>query len=545
MRLHRSTWFACLFLGIAAQSAATIRITGIDGAEVTARRGPASSHVRSSIAANARRVVSNATVNVSAGSDTNAATNDYRRIQNAVNAAGPGDTIILSGTFDFTAPFASAAWALGNDNTAATDDDYSVYIPQGLNGVTLTATSLGSATIQGPGDLPNFDLEGFLYFDGGDNQNWTISNLRILDFDNAIGMWFGGGGTDAFNGTTIQNNFLRIPTDLSDTAAPTDDLQNIAIHFSFGTNQSILGNTIQLPGNSVSDSPTAASEVGMQSNTSGLAVYDGLTIANNVIHVLNAQSGSPGMIRGIWENGHGDSSNIHVANNSFLNDAPGNNPALNLQTAFRITSHSSATTLVDYDGNQVNGANIGFEWYAPADYTGNQAVVLTNNQITNANTGILIQGNGIAHIERNVITGAGSGGGIHAATGSLTGYGSNPNGVSNSVISGSGDGIWIESGAGAIAPLTNNDLGNNAVLGLRNASAANILAERNWWGQQPRGKRSCRGQRQRRLRSVAGQWNGCRRGHLRVPAIQLRHDQRHHHHVRWHRGCGHGRVAGR
>ena len=44
-----------------------------------------------------------AIINVTAGPDTDAANNDYRRIQNAINAAHPGDTIILSGTFDFTA----------------------------------------------------------------------------------------------------------------------------------------------------------------------------------------------------------------------------------------------------------------------------------------------------------------------------------------------------------------------------------------------------------------------------------------------------------
>jgi hypothetical protein len=38
--------------------------------------------------------------------------------------------------------------------------------------VTFTADNLGDATIQGPGDVPTFDLEGVFFFDGGDNQNW-------------------------------------------------------------------------------------------------------------------------------------------------------------------------------------------------------------------------------------------------------------------------------------------------------------------------------------------------------------------------------------
>lgn len=128
-------------------------------------------------------------ITVSAGPDVDSANNDFRRIQNAINAALPGDTIVLSGTFDFTAPFAAAAWALGTDDTPGTGDDYSVYIPGGKNNVTLTANALGDATIQGPGDLAAINLEGFLYFDRVANQGWTISNLQIYDFDLGIGMF--------------------------------------------------------------------------------------------------------------------------------------------------------------------------------------------------------------------------------------------------------------------------------------------------------------------------------------------------------------------
>jgi len=86
---------------------------------------------------------------VNSGPDVDASTNDYRRIQNALNAAVSGDTIILNGTFDFTQPFAAAAWALGNDNTPGTGDDYEVLVPAGLSNVTLTANNLGDGTIQG------------------------------------------------------------------------------------------------------------------------------------------------------------------------------------------------------------------------------------------------------------------------------------------------------------------------------------------------------------------------------------------------------------
>ncbi|HEV7764079.1 MAG TPA: DUF11 domain-containing protein [Thermoanaerobaculia bacterium] len=479
------TGLSCFFLLVAAGPIeATIRVTHFNGREVVLARGGSSARPRPEVATQSRRISANASVVVNAGPDTDAANNDYRRIQDAINQAAPTNTITLVGTFDFTAPFAAAAWALGNDNTASTDDDYGVTIPVGLSDVTLTATSLGSATIQGPGDIPTFDLDGFLYFDGaGDNQSWTISNLRIVDFDNAIGMFLGAGGADGYNDTVIQNNFIRVPQDLNGTVAPDDVLQNIAIHYSAGTNQSILGNTIHLQGNSAGDATINASSVGMQSNTTGGAFYDGLTIANNVIHVLNAQAAIPERILGIWENASGHTSDINVSNNQFINDAPGNDPTLNLQRAFRVTSHSSPTTLVTYDSNQVDGANIGFEWLDIGNFTGNQAIVLSDNLITDSNTGVLVQGNGVAHFTHNVITGSGSGGGIHVVTGTLTGSGANTESVFRTAVSGgSGDGIWIEATAGAIASMSENDLGGNTGFGLRNQSVPPITAERNWWG---------------------------------------------------------------
>ncbi|MEA2236724.1 MAG: trimeric autotransporter adhesin [Thermoanaerobaculia bacterium] len=426
-------------------------------------------------------------VTVNAGPDTDAANNDYRRIQNALNAAGAGDTITLAGTFDFTAPFAAAAWAAGNDGIAGNSDDYEVSAPRGVNNVTLTATSLGSATIQGPGDLPALNLESFLVFDaslapGGGNQGWTISNLRVLDFDLGIGM-FAVGASD-YNNTTITNNFIRIATDLNATVAPADTLQNIGLHFSFGTNQTISNNTFHVPGDGISAGANTSSTVVMQSNTSGGAVYNGLSITGNVTHVLNAQSANPQVTLGIWENGHAHTSNITISNNSFLNDAMGNNPALNLERGFRVTSHSGATSTVTYSGNTVTGANIGFQWITGSNFAGNLPVQLISNTIGNCDTGVLVQSNGIAHLETDVIIASGAGGGVHVVTGTLAAFGANPNGIDHSfVINGSGDGVLIDATAGAIAPLLYNDLSNNTGFGLNNLSAApQIIAELNYWG---------------------------------------------------------------
>ena len=485
MRLRLTGVLAVLVCLLPAVDAlAAIRITNLQGQEVTIYRGPVLPHAPSRTAKTGRIIPNSVTVN--AGPDIDAANNDYRRIQNALNAAVSGDTIILNGTFDFTQPFAAAAWALGNDNTASTADDYEVLVPAGLNNVTLTATSLGSATIQGPGDLAAVNLESFLVFDAslsGASQGWTISNLRILDFDMSLGMF--AVGVSDYNNTTITNNFIRIPNDLNATVAPADVNQNIGINFSFGTNQSITGNSFQLPGDGVSDSGAGnfSSSVVMQSNTSGGNVYNGLNIANNVIHILNAQSANPQVTLGIWENGHAHTSNITISNNSFINDAVGNSPSLNLERAFRVTSHSGASSTVTYDSNQADGANIGFQWITGANFTGNQAVVMTNNQITNCDTGVLVQSNGIAHFATDVITGSGAGGGIQLLTGTLTGSGANTNSIFQTYVSGgSADGVWITATAGAVAPMSQNDLSGNTGFGLRNDAAPQVVATPNWWG---------------------------------------------------------------
>lgn len=411
--------------------------------------------------------------------------NNYRRLVNVIDSLQNGQTAILSGNFDWNESNAGIAWGLGNDGIASTTDDFSLLVPANLNGVTLTAASLGSTRIQGPGDLAAVNLEGVLVFDGGDNQNWTISNLEIFDFDLGIGMFNGAGGVDAFNNTKILNNHIRIPADLNPVVAPVDVNQNIGIHFSFGTNQTIQGNQIDMVGNGVSAGPTnLSSTVGMQSNTSGGNVYDGLLIDNNILRVLNAQSGNPARILGIWENAHGHTSNIRVSNNQFLNLAGGNNPALNLQRAFRVTSHSSPTSTVTYSGNTVVGANIGFEWLSGSNFAGNQAVRLTNNTITNSDTGVLIQSNGIANLFQNTITGSGAGGGVHVLDGGqLSAAGSVTHAVEQNFISGgTGDGIRINAGAGSIGAIFNNNLGGNAGFGVNNFGAALVDASGNFWG---------------------------------------------------------------
>lgn len=426
--------------------------------------------------------------------------NDYTRINDAVQAATSGTTIELQGTFDWTEANAAASWAAGSNGIGGDGDDFSILVPANVNNLTITAMSLGAATIEGPGDLAAVNLEAFLVFDGGDNQNFTMSNLRIRNFDLGVGMFNGAGGLDAFNGTQIVNNYFLLPTDLNATVAPADANQNIAIHFSFGMNQTIQNNTIEIPGDGVSDSGNSvfASSVGMQSNTSGGNVYDGLLIDNNTIRVLNGQSADPEVILGIWENAFGHTSNITVSNNDFINLSLDNFPALNLQRAFRVTSHSSATTTVAYSNNTIHGASIGFQWLAGSDFTGNQPVELATNTLTDCNTGVLIQSNGSAHLTDNDITGAGNAGiGVDIKSGSMATIdaATAPNTITTlatainvegtatingNLITGNTSGVGVRGSSTAVMMSFNRVVGNGA--GVENEAAITVAAENNWWG---------------------------------------------------------------
>lgn len=338
---------------------------------------------------------------VGASGDTPTPTdNDYTRINDALQAASDGDTIHLQGVFDWSEANAAASWELGSDGTAATGDDWTILVTP-VNNVTLTAASLGAATIMGPGDVPGVDLEGCLYLltDSGTAlyQGWEISNLQFDGFDFSIGMFYSGGSVDAFDDVVIQNNFIRIPADIP---AADETFQNIGLHFSFGSDQLISGNVFEIAGDASSDtggSGVFSASVAMQSNTSGGSVYDGLVIEDNEVHIVGAQPADPSFIVGIWENGHAHTSNVTVQNNLFMNLSEDNDPALNIQRAFRVTTHSSATTTSLYEGNRVYGANIGFSWLTystPINFMDREPVIVTANEFVGNDTGVIVRSNG-------------------------------------------------------------------------------------------------------------------------------------------------------
>ena len=407
-------------------------------------------------------VLAENTIYVTPTSTPTSTDNDYTRLKNAVEAAGNGWTINLEGTFNWGEANALASWALGNDGASGTNDDYSILVPANLHNVTITAPGgLGSATIQGPGDIASFDLEGFLVFwtpgSASNNQGWTISNLQIYDFDLGLGFFFDT-SVDQFANTTITNNHIRVAQDV---ATAGDTAQNIGIHLAFGKNQSITNNTIDLDGGGLSDSGNSnfASEVALQTNTSGGDVYDHLLIDHNIINVLHAQSADPEIIRGIWDNTDGTASNITISNNQFNNLNSGNDPALNKQIAYRLTSPSSASTTVTWSGNTVDGANVGFAYYPGYNNAGTQPVQILNNTLTNVFKGFDFSGaTSVSHLSGNSISGFGGGIGIDVGENSVVTL---DNSAAENSITGFATGVRFASGGGGSITNTNFEGGAN------------------------------------------------------------------------------------
>ena len=350
-------------------------------------------------------------ISVTAGSNLSMANNHYRLLSNAVGCLVDNQTLTVNGTFNFGNGTAQPEWAKGNDQIAGgvnALDDYTILAPSPVINATVTATSLGSATIQGPGDLPNVALETPFFFNNdkpnSSNQGWTISNLIIRDFDGSILAFLdGAGNTTAFNNFKVLNNRFDIPTDLNATSggeSGANNLQNIGIHYSFGTNQEFSGNTFNIDGTGNSDGTNRSTTIAMQSNTSGGTVYDGLKITNNTFNVTgDPDPTGEAVIRGIWENGHNTDAGIEISGNTFSNASATNLANQNRQFAMWQTSHSGSTKNVVYKNNEFSGWNTGisalggpFTANTAPDYnTGELPVLIQNNKFDKMQFGVVVR----------------------------------------------------------------------------------------------------------------------------------------------------------
>src|SRR5581483_5039280 len=84
------------------------------------------------------------TVPVASLGDMSPAVNDFTLLQNAIGAAATGQTIDLSGPFNWTATNSSAAYA-ASTNTAPTADIRGIALPDGVNNLTITSSAQNAA----------------------------------------------------------------------------------------------------------------------------------------------------------------------------------------------------------------------------------------------------------------------------------------------------------------------------------------------------------------------------------------------------------------
>jgi parallel beta-helix repeat protein len=322
------------------------------------------------------------TVTITAGNDVSPAVNDFTLLQNAVGAVTSGQTLNLSGNFDWTAANAAAAYTASSAGSA-NGDIRGIKLPGGLSDVTITSLAV-DAHIRGDGDTADATFNAFLFADDsaapGTTTNLTIERLDIDHFE--AGTVFGWNSTGTFNGTQVRDNTVTLSGDnggLSDT-------QNIAFYFWNGANQQLTGNTVNFEANGTRTAGTGARSFGFQNGTTGGTGYNGLVIANNTFQVL--PSATTEVVTGIWENGHNDdnSSQISIVNNKFLG-LPGHL----FDRGLMLTSQTTGLVI---DGNTfTNVDNVFFARNASGGTDPGDRFTFTNNVLTNVGgaDGIFLQ----------------------------------------------------------------------------------------------------------------------------------------------------------
>ncbi len=311
------------------------------------------------------------TIPVTAGGDNSAADNDFTRLQNAVGAVAAGQTLDLSGTFDWTSPFAAAAYAASNADSA-TSDLRGVLLPSGVNNVTITSSG-SNATIKSGGDFGDDIYSSFLFAADGPsaqgNDNLTIENLNLDHFES--GIMLGWNATGQFSNTLVQNNTITV-------AGDNGYVQNIAVYFWHGTDQHMLGNTINFEADGTNNDPVwgPASSFGFQDGTTGGTGYDGLEIENNTFQLVGSSFTSE-TVTAIWENGHNDdnSSHITISGNQIL----GIQGVKDIDHGLEL---SSQTSNMQIDGNTFTDVNDVFYADHSVGASAGDQFTFTNNILT-------------------------------------------------------------------------------------------------------------------------------------------------------------------
>ncbi|MEZ5484730.1 MAG: MBG domain-containing protein [Lysobacteraceae bacterium] len=299
--------------------------------------------------------------------------NDYTRIDNAIQAAGSGVTIVLTGDFDWTEANAYASWERGSDGVIGTSDDWSSHLPGGVGNVIVRASAPGAASIQGNEGTDPDDFAAFLYSDS-QNQNWTFENLTVRGFDIAFAMF--GSGSTGLSDNQYLNNRIEIGPDSG------DDYANYGIYSGFGANQTVAGNDISIDitgadGDPLGDNSRAvAMQIGDSCNN---ACFDGLLISSNTVTVSGVPGAMPPRVIGIWENAGDVNSSIYIEDNAFTGSGDfGTGVANNNQTALIASTQSNGAKQSAVTGNSISAAAFGLRSQLPAygHYIGSDSPLL-------------------------------------------------------------------------------------------------------------------------------------------------------------------------
>ncbi len=331
-----------------------------------------------------------ATFSVTGPGDVSEALNGFRILENALGCAVDGQTVTLSGTFDWSsaAPYANTQYIASFVN-AVSGDIRGVAIPPGVDDLTLTSAP-DDAHLIGAGDITETPsaliFSGAFYSDAAPgNANLTIENLFFDDFEAAVTLGWNATGT--FHGTTLQNNEVSLAGDDGDA---TDWIQNIAFYFWNGTNQTLQNNTVTFQADGTRTEgyfgPKNGSSFGYQCGTTGGSAYDGLLISGNIFQV---GSGSNGLEEtyGIWENSHNDTdgTSLQLVNNQFLGRAGDD-----FDRAFHLSSQTDGLVI---SGNILSGVDEVFSATRSQGHADGDEFTFTGNTLTNVggSDGIFLQ----------------------------------------------------------------------------------------------------------------------------------------------------------
>lgn len=379
----------CTITGYPANTACTIGagfVTG--GANTVTASFTAADPVNASAAGDTTHLVtmaSGSTIVVEPVVTPTPSDNDYTRINQAIQLAGPGVTVELDGDFDWTEPNALTSWSRGSNGVGGEGDifntggdDWSIRLPNGVNGVTVRA-AVGGARIQGAEGVAGNDFQDFTAFIValGTNQNWTFQGLTLRGFDLGIGMFVPDYvSAERYNGTQFIGNRIEIGPDGD------DDFGNYGIYAGYGEQQTLSGNEIVIDisgADGASPGPNSR-HVGIQiGDSSNTDAFDGLQVDGNLISVVGTTGNAPPRVIGLWENAGDANSSITVQNNTFegsgagLGDVEDNN-----QYGFIVTTQSNGAKVSALRGNTVSGAAVGLrsQWEIYAHYVASNAPLL-------------------------------------------------------------------------------------------------------------------------------------------------------------------------